>query len=104
MARRTQDGEGRHVGTEEREEKDKRSERTAGQKEVFSLFFAGGFPKREDTDVENNAEINENEDRGNQVAESPLGFCCSISLSKCPGQANFTSAHISRAANTEKQP
>ncbi len=57
-----EDGKGGHVGAEEREKENKRAQLAAGEEEIFRVF-AVRLAEGEDADVEDDAEIDEDEDR-----------------------------------------
>ena len=65
--------ERRHVGAEERQQKDHRPERAAREEEVLGLVIGRpAVAEREDADVEDDREVGEHEDRWNQRPGSLL--------------------------------
>ena len=94
-----ENGEGRHVRNEDREQKHPRSQRPARQKKVF--LRASAFAEGEHPDIEDNREVNENDDGGDHGFV--VGGCWSsgASSSRCAGQAKRTSSAMVNAASTE---
>src|SRR5262249_34712618 len=114
---RTEDSERRHVRAEKREQKDDLAERTVGQKVIFRRVFADFTSKGEDSNVDDDRQIGEDEKRwdhrrrpsstlsgwatgrwrdGANWSSSPCPHASmpSPSSSRCEGQAPLTSNHI----------
>ena len=107
VARRPEDRERRHVRAEEREQEDVLAERSIGQEIAFRPLAPRGAPEREDADVEDDAQVEEDDERRDHGrspapdARSGPPAADSASASRWAGHANRTSTHISPATASE---
>src|SRR5262249_23648245 len=97
----SQDCEGGHVRGEQRHEEDHRSDRTAGEEEVFGVVLA--LTEGDASNVERDRKINDNDDNRCHQWPSWRGASESwdSSTSRCSGQAKLTSTNIMIAQSTE---
>src|SRR5262249_31917975 len=68
MARRAEDRERRHIRAEEREQKNELTQRAIGQKIVFRRMLAHFAAESEDSDVNDDRQVSEDEKRGNHAS------------------------------------
>ena len=89
MARRAENRERGHIGADERQQEDRRAERAAREEVVFGAAAAAPRAEREDADVEDDAQIGEDDERRNH----------SRSRTRCEGQISRVSTHIAGASS-----
>jgi len=62
----SQDGKRRHIRAEKRQQEDVGAEGAAGDEEFLGLFAVLGCTEGEDSDVQDDGQVDEDEDGGNQ--------------------------------------